>query len=119
MPHFRGVPHIMQRLVLGYDEELPSRILQSGKWNGGEQDLLAVLGQSNFRVRPELLPLRDAIDWIHTVIHTIIRANKFSGWHYCGGPVEVAVITSDRPFRWVCHKGLDAAIITAQEGIRR
>jgi hypothetical protein len=28
----------------------------------------------------------------------------------CGGPIEVAVITSDREFRWVRHKGWDVAI---------
>jgi hypothetical protein len=28
----------------------------------------------------------------------------------CGGPVEVAVITTDRRFRWVRHKRFDAAI---------
>jgi len=28
----------------------------------------------------------------------------------CGGPVEIAVITTDRSFRWVHHKRFDAAI---------
>ena len=28
----------------------------------------------------------------------------------CGGPIEVAVITTARRFRWVCHKELDAAL---------
>lgn len=65
--------------------------------------------------QPTNLPLREAIDWIHTVIHTTIRAIKFNQEHSCGGPVEIAVITTDRPFRWVCHKSLDAAIITAQQ----
>lgn len=118
-PYFRGVPQIMQRLVLGYDEDLANHVLNSGKWNGSAAELVSVLSNSNFRVEPGLLPLRDAIDWIHTVIHTTIRANKFSGWHTCGGPVEIAVVTTDRPFRWICHKGLDAAIITAQEGLKR
>jgi hypothetical protein len=28
----------------------------------------------------------------------------------CGGPIEIAVISSDRKFRWVRHKEWDAAI---------
>lgn len=114
-PAFRGVPIIMERLVLGHDTHLAMRVLSSGKWTGSPKDLWDVLRASDYCVRPHLLPLRDAIDWIHTVIHTTIRANKFSGNHHCGGPVELAVVTTDRPFRWVCHKPLDAAIITAQE----
>lgn len=114
-PNFRGIPTVMQRLVMGYDEELVNRLMQSSQWTGSHEDLLKVLEVSNYRVRPELLPLRDAIDWIHTVIHTTNRAMKFSGELSCGGPVEVAVITTDRPFRWVRHKRLDAAIISSQE----
>lgn len=44
-------------------------------------------------------------------IYTTIKAMKFSHMApVCGGPVEVAVITTDRRFRWVRHKGFDAAI---------
>ena len=36
---------------------------------------------------------------------------KFS--HYlpvCGGPIEIAVISTDRNFRWVRHKRFDDAL---------
>ncbi len=115
-PYFRGQSHIMERLIFGYDHLLADRIKASGKWTGTDDELANAMAPSHLIVRPELLPIRDAIDWIHTVIHTTIRAVKFAGQHVCGGPVELAVITTDRPFRWVCHKRLDAAIITAQEG---
>lgn len=116
-PIFRGVPQMMERLVLGYDQGAVERLLKSGKWSGTEAELYATLNEGAL-IMPTLLPIREAIDWIHTVIHTTIRAVKFGGWHVCGGPIEVAVVTTDRPFRWVCHKPLDAAIITAQEGRR-
>jgi len=42
---------------------------------------------------------------------TINKAMKFSHMApVCGGPVEIAVITTDRKFRWVRHKKFDAAI---------
>ena len=57
------------------------------------------------------LPIREAIDWVHASIYTTIQAMKFSHLApVCGGPVEIAVITTDRPFRWVRHKRLDAAL---------
>ena len=112
--NFRGVPQVIERLIHGYDRDLVVNILESGKWQGSSEELLDVL-QASRLIQPTHLPIREAIDWVHTVIHTTIRAIKFAGWHMCGGPVEIAVITTDRPFRWVCHKRLGAAIITSQE----
>lgn len=49
---------------------------------------------------------------IHASIYTTIKTMKFSHLApVCGGPVEVAVISSDRPFRWVRHKKMEAAIV--------
>ena len=60
---------------------------------------------------PGVLPIREAIDWVHASIYTTIKGIKFSRFDpVCGGPIEVAVITTDRRFRWVRHKGLDAAM---------
>lgn len=57
------------------------------------------------------LPMRDAIDYVHSAIYCTIKAMKFSmGPQVCGGPIEIGVITSDRRFRWVRHKPWDAAI---------
>lgn len=117
-PVFWGVPQIMERLVFGFDSPIIAEILQSGKWTGTQQELIELLLRNQL-ISPRLLPIREAIDWVHTVIHTTIRGTKFANWpHWCGGPVEIAVITTDRPFRWVRHKPLDAAIITAEEARR-
>jgi len=114
-PLMWGVPHMMQRLIFGFDEQVLTHILASGKWNGTPQELTELV-QSQQLIQPNHLPIREAIDWVHTIIHTTIRGTKFAKWpHWCGGPVEIAVITTDRPFRWVCHKPLKAAVITAQE----
>lgn len=111
-PTFWGVPQFIERLIFGADAELARSILKSGKWTGTEDELYDLLA-SNQLIHPHLLPLREAIDWIHTVIHTTIRAIKFAKQpHYCGGPIEIAVVSNDRPFRWVQHKELDSAIGT-------
>lgn len=110
-PRFWGVPNLIERLLIGMDLGIWDAILQSGKWTGTPADLVAlvqpfVLGQ------PLHLPMREAIDWIHSSIYTTIKAMKFSHLPpVCGGPVEIAVITTDRHFRWVGHKRLDSAIV--------
>jgi hypothetical protein len=100
----------MRRILVGIDPGLYTAILASGRWLGTPADLanLVNLGRLNL---PGILPLRDAIDWVYSSIFSTIKALKFSQMApICGGPVEIAVITTDRPFRWVCHKGLDTVI---------
>ena len=56
-------------------------------------------------------PIRDAVDFVHTCIFSTIKALKFSSLHQiCGGPIELAVLRTDRPFQWVRHKEWDSAI---------
>lgn len=108
---FWGVPNIIRRMLLGIDPDLYSAILTSGRWTGTPGDLSSLVHQGRL-ILPGILPLRDAIDWVHSSVYSTIKAMKFSQLApICGGPVEIAVITTDRPFRWVCHKRLDAAIV--------
>jgi hypothetical protein len=106
---FWGVPKLVQRLIFGADEDLKKAILASGKWNGTEPELVSLLEKQ--RLGHHLLPIRDAVDFVHTCIYSTIKAMKFSSFfQICGGPIELAVITSDRRFRWVRHKAWDSAI---------
>jgi hypothetical protein len=107
---FWGCPNMIERLLLGLDRGLYQQILTCGRWNGTSEDLIGLL-RPGMLGQPQDLPIRDAIDWVHASIYTTIKTFKFS--HFapvCGGPVEIAVITADRPFRWVRHKRFDAAI---------
>jgi hypothetical protein len=104
-----GTPNIIDRLTRGADSNLVRDIMSSGKWDGTEADLLSVIADQ--RLRHGTLPIRDAIDYVHTCIQCTIKAMKFSNLsQICGGPIEIAVITTDRKFRWVRHKPWDAAI---------
>jgi len=109
-PRFWGWGNLMHRLNYGLDDGLFQAILNSGHWTGTENDLTQIALDN--RLAPAVdLPLRDAIDWVYSSIYTTIKAIKFSYFSpACGGPIELAVITTDRNFRWVCHKSLDAAI---------
>jgi len=114
VPKFWGCPNLIDRLIFAMDGSLFQRVLSSGKWTGTPDELFALVQQGALG-HPRDLPLREAIDWIHASIYTTIKGMKFS--HLapaCGGPIEVAVITSDRPFRWVRHKHLGEAIAAYQ-----
>jgi hypothetical protein len=107
---FWGCPNLMERLLYGIDPYLFDALMKSGKWSGTDQELFDVV-QPHMLGQPTQLPLREAIDWVHASIYSTIKTMKFSHMApVCGGPIEIAVISSDRHFRWVRHKSLDAAI---------
>lgn len=111
---FWGAPNFILRSLLGFDTRLIQHVMQSGKWTGTPQELLGVLGKENLSV-PANLPIRDAIDFVYSSIHQTIKALKFSNLNQiCGGPIEIAVITTDRNFRWVRHKEWQAAIMEGE-----
>ncbi|NPC56006.1 hypothetical protein [Caenimonas soli] len=104
-----GAPNIIQRLVYGIDPALKKAVIDSGKWQGSEQELDQLV--QAHKLSHATLPIRDAVDYVHSSIYCTIKALKFSSLaQTCGGPVELAVITTDRKFRWVRHKSWDAAI---------
>ena len=109
-PVFRGVPNFMDRLLKGMDDRLYESIIFSGKWMGSRLELTQLVHASTIAL-PPIMPVREALDWVYSSIYTTIKALKFSHLpRWCGGPVELAVITSDRRFRWVRHKVMDAAV---------
>lgn len=108
--HCYGVPHVMNRLLYGVDDDIIESIVASGKWSDTPEVLVELLDAHRLNPRA-YLPLRDAVDYVHSAIYCTIKAMKFSTRpQVCGGPIEIAVISSDRNFRWVRHKEWDAAI---------
>lgn len=102
---FWGAPNIINRLINGADDALLQDILSSGKWTGNAAELRALRDQH--ALAHGVLPIRDAIDFVHACVYSTIKAMKFSNlFQICGGPIEIAVITSDRRFRWVCQTGM-------------
>jgi hypothetical protein len=109
-PRFAGMPNMIQRVSDGIDPSLKQSILASGKWTGTPVELDALVGAVAL-VHPRFLPLREVIDWTHGSIYATIKALKFSHLSpTVGGPIELAVLSTDRPFRWVRHKHFDAAL---------
>jgi hypothetical protein len=105
----KGQPEYFYRMYDGHDRNIRDKILNSAHWNGGPADLDNILSDE-FIIPPELT-MRDAIDFAHFIVYSTVKTIKFSTKdQVCGGPIEIAVITTDRRFRWVKHKSWDAAI---------
>jgi hypothetical protein len=106
---FWGAPNMIQRLIMGGDDDLKNSLMKSPQWTGTRAELDALMLQHT--LAHPIIPIRDAIDFVHACIYSTIKAYKFSSLsQICGGPIELAVITTDRPFRWVRHKEWDAAV---------
>jgi hypothetical protein len=110
-----GVPAMINRLIKGCGDEVRDAIIASGKWSGTQQELDATIAPHRL-AHPPTVPIREAVDFIHACLFTTEKAMKFSPHpRLCGGPIEIAVITTDRKFRWVLHKKWDAAIKEAEQ----
>lgn len=110
VPRFWGWGNLIQRLLFGMDERLMNAIADSPHWSGKIEDLTQLISEECL-VQPTIVPIREAVDWIHASIYTTIKSMKFSHLApVCGGPIELAVITTDRAFRWIRHKDLDSAL---------
>jgi hypothetical protein len=104
-----GQPEYFYRLYDGSGENVREKILKSGFWKGPASALDKILNEEII-VPPEL-NIRDGVDFAHFIVYSTIKTIKFSDRdQVCGGPIEIAVITTDREFRWVRHKTFDAAI---------
>jgi hypothetical protein len=105
-----GCPNVILRLVNGHDPRIVDRILNSGYWTGTKDQLLAAMTTDTY-APAAILNIRDAVDFVYSMIYSTIKALRFSqSAPLCGGPIEIASITTDRPFRWVMHKALDVAV---------
>lgn len=112
---FWGAPNMVSRLLHGADPRLKDALMDSGKWNGTSAELDGILERFVFgHLR---MPIRDAIDFVYSYIFSTIKAFKFSSMsQICGGPIELAVIRTDRPFHWVKHKEWHAALTEGSIG---
>lgn len=107
--HFWGAPNIQNRLIAGIDPQLFEDILVQENWSVSRNELQTLV--ESYNLRHGIIPIREAIDFVHSCIDATIKAFKFSSLpQIVGGPIEIAVITADRRFRWVRHKALDTAI---------
>ena len=123
---FEGAPELFIRAFHGADRDLVNILRKSladriGDAVPGFQQLfdqslslaLSSIPHGGFAD----LPIREAIDFVHMYLHLTIKGMKFRfGPPICGGPIEIAFVSTDRYFRWVRHKSFDTAIFEEEVG---
>jgi hypothetical protein len=113
---FEGCPDAAHRLLHGFDAASWQTVAEFIPPADREAALESLLAPSLIRPAPTpTLPLRDAVDYVHWIVHATIKYYKFvEGPQVCGGKVEIACVTADRGFRWVTHKSLDWCVGDAE-----
>lgn len=116
---FSGSHIFFSRVFHGFDPRLPEMLYgQLRQMDGMPNDYRERFEAAFNAVAPQLqaggyrdLPIREAVDFVHSYLHVTIKASKFAfGPPVAGGPIEIGFITADRRFRWACHKSHSSAI---------
>jgi hypothetical protein len=123
MCSFSGMPVFFTRVFRGFDPRLPQNLLEEIKKNIPEGDIkkdFDKIFEAAFKKASDPLvaagfkdlPIREAIDFVYSYLHISIKASKFMyGAPASGGPIEIGFVTTDRLFRWACHKTFTSAMI--------
>ena len=124
---FAGMPNVFTRVFRGFDPAFPDQLREEIKaliTNQETKDKFDEIFKEAFEKASgpliaagyKDLPIREAIDFVYSYLHITIKAIKFRfGAPLCGGPIEIGFVSTDRPFRWACHKTFTSAILE-QEG---
>jgi 20S proteasome alpha/beta subunit len=101
-----GQREIVDRLIHGHDGRLSSVLEQK---LSGEPTLLKDIKQSlsvfQMPIPLQAMALQDCVDLALFFIRTTIEAQKLTiGVRGCGGPIDVAIITSREPMRFIQRK---------------
>jgi hypothetical protein len=123
---FQGAPELFIRAFHGCDPKFLTHLVAQLKNAVGErvenfEQIFSQALDAAIKTIPHGgysdLPIREAIDFVHMYLHLTIKGFKFRfGAPVCGGPIEIAFVTTDRPFRWARHKRFDTAIFEEEVG---
>ncbi len=96
---WRGVPIPFIRLYMGFDP----RILEELSKRGVERELLLeCVTPFQSPIVYDGMPLQDAVNFARFILNTTIGISSFElGVPSCGGPLQVAAITSNNGFEWI------------------
>lgn len=120
VPLFAGAPRFSQRVREGFDPELPELLKQLLRRRLGQvpRDFDQLFDEAFSDAKDQLpftdtygLPLRDAIDFVHAHLHLTVKTHKYLfAPPTCGGRIEMSVVPTDGPFRWVRQQRLDSGV---------
>ncbi len=103
-----GQKAVVDRLVQGFDSQLPGLIIGGlGLDKKQQEQLMTIFGQVPMQIPLQALPLQDCIDLALFFIRTTISAQNLTiGIRGCGGFIDLAIITRRDGFEFIQKKEL-------------
>ena len=101
-----GDPEVFNRLLRGHGSGLSQALQARGVPQSDVPNVVAALEAAMYIPIVEApMPIQDAIDFAHFLVHTTAEFTRFKrGAATVGGPVEIAAITKHERFKWVKRK---------------
>lgn len=105
-----GQREMVDRLLQGYDSNLPNLLIANLGLNPTQQTALnTTLQQLQLPIPLQALPLQDCVDLALFFLNTTILGQRLTvGIRGCGGEIDIAVVTRREGFRFLKRKELHA-----------
>jgi hypothetical protein len=105
-PRWAGDHEALDRLILGYGQQLLPALRSAGLEPENEASLMSHINAKLHRhLYMPAMPIQDAIDLARFLAETAARFSHFSmNAATIGGPIEIATITKHEGFKWVSRK---------------
>lgn len=101
-----GAPEAINRLVLGYGQELGAALAGGGMSSADVPNAIAEIGRyTQVNLANPAMPTTDAIDLARFLAETTKQFVRFlPGSNSVGGSIDIATITKHENFKWVARK---------------
>jgi hypothetical protein len=101
-----GQHEIMTRILLGYDTRLLAILVQNQILTQAQiNNIMPLLEPLKLQAPVQLMPLQDCVNLAVLLIKTTIEAQSLAlGLRGCGGVIDVAIITKNKPLTFIQQK---------------
>lgn len=101
-----GASEPIQRLLVGFDQELESALLAAGMQQADVGQFLGMVRAKSARyISDPRMPIQDAIDLAEYLVETAKGYYRFlPGADIVGGDTDIAVVTRHERFKWIKRK---------------
>lgn len=110
-----GQTDVVSRIILGFDWRINNfKFMQEATKDYGPEEIRKQLRGLQYAIQWGIMTLQDAIDFCTLMIQTTSAMQRFSDGIMAnpgdmpgvGGPVDVAILTADKGFKWINKKQL-------------
>ena len=105
-----GMTDACVRLHHGRDDRIPDILKEKGVDDDTIKEVMTEIQQKlQYPIPFNGMPLQDAVDYSMYMVGVVVGRFRFAvGAELCGGPIDVATITSQAGFQWIQRKELAA-----------